>query len=405
MADTLLNIPGLNRRRRVFFVTETTYNTMVKMSATDAAKIRSGMINTHKPNRIDVEENRSSRSIENRYTANTPPTPWEFEFDVRPSGTAGTPADIHPVLKAAFGTYTNTPATSDAYTLSDTVQGLDSLSIHDFVEAGSNSDRHGHQLETLSGALVEELTISGNGTEAPKIRASGLGAQYALTGRSDINDAAPASQTDFDVTNGNKFAVNSIIAIYEEADGTTLVDDNSTAGHKVTAISSNNLTVADALSAGVADNDIVVPWAPSESVAGQPIDPSLGSLTFDGLAIYPIEWSFTLKNNLKLYEDQAFERYATGFHEGFREVTGSIKYRMKSGTLFEALSQRTDYGNITITVVMGSAAGYKATLVFKGEIDFDNFDRSVDETVIANVPLRGLASSANAKDELALTFS
>jgi len=406
MADTLLNKAGLNRKRRVFFSPETTYGTMVKPAATDAAKIRSGMINAHKPSRVDVEENRSTRSIVHRYTANTPPTPWEYEFDLRPSGTRGTPPDIHPLIKAAMGTYVNTPATSDVYTLSDAVNGLGSFSIHDFVEAGTYADKHGQQLETLTGATVEEMTITGNGTEAPKIKFSGTGSKYVLTGR-DAVDGAPAGAA-ITVNEVSKYRAGSIVAFCEAADGTTLVDDNTGAGFAVSSITGSVLTLENAPTGApsvLVTTDIVAPWAPTESVAGSPIDPCLGSMTFGGVAIQPIEYQITIKNNLKIYDNQSFERYASGYHEGYREVTGRFTYRLKTGSLFSALAQRDDFSAVTLTIVLGSVAGSIATIALKGEVDFDNFDRSVDETVIATIPMRGVASGDNAADELAIALT
>lgn len=406
MTDTRSGIWAKARNRRLFAVTETTFGTQAKPSATDAFKAMSGGIETHVPNRIVRADNRASRSREGYIQGNTPPVPWSFDGYIVPSGTAGTPPDIHALLMAVMGTdsYTNTPATSDVYALTDTCQNRGSLSLYEAYPACSPTAKDCIMLRSLFGAVANTLGISGSGAEPPTISIGGVGATFVLTGRTDVNDAAPGSQTDVDVTNALQTPAGSLIAFYEEADGSTLVDDNTGAGHQVTAVSSNNITLADSTAAGVADNDIVAPWCPTETTVGDPIPGTQATMTVEGASVSPISYEFNLDNGDQAHDNEAGQSVMTGYHDGIRTLSGQFTFRAKASDV-AIITRREGYANQTISLVLGSTAGSILTIAAEVELRFASPERGPDDTVVFACPFEGEATSLNAKDEFKLTFT
>jgi len=408
MADNRSGIWSKARDRRIFAVTETTFGTQVKPSATDALRMLSGAIESPGDHRIERDDNRPSRSLEAQITGPIPPVAWSYEGYVIPSGTAGTPPDVHALLMAAMGTdsYTNTPATSDAYALTDTAQNRGSLSLYEFYPAGGSAAKDGVHMESLFGAIVSTMSISGSGGEPPKITFGGVGATHVLTGRDDVNDATPSGAT-ITVTNGKQFRVGSVVAFYETADGTTLVDDNAAAGFKVTAVSGNDITLENSLTGSpgsVADNDIIAPWAPTETVVGTPIPGINGGLTVEGVTVSPLAYEVNLDNGDQPHDNEAFQSVMTGYHEAKRRVAGQFTYRCKASDT-KVLTQRADYGNITLSLVLGTTAGSILTIAIEAEMGFASIEKAEEDTAICVCPYKGIATSANAKDELALTFT
>lgn len=405
MADNRAGQWALGRNRRLFAVTETTFGTQVKPTATEAFKALSGAIETHVPNRIERMDNRASRSLEAQITGNIPPVAWSYEGYLIPSGTAGTPPDVHALLLAALGTdsYTNTPATSDEYALTDTCQNRGSLSLYEAYPGCSATAKDCIMTEALFGAIVQTMTIKGSGGEPPTISFGGVGAKYAMTGRSAVNDTPPLAAT-FTVDDGNQFMVGSIVAFYEEADGTTLVDDNTGVGYKVTAVSGNDVTIEGVPDAGVADNDIVAPWSPTETTVGTPIPGVYGSCTVEGVSVSPLAWEATMDNADQPHENEAFQQNMTGYHDGNRRVTGTFNFRAKASDV-DVITRRELFANTTISIVCGTTAGSICTVAIECELGFASAEKAAEDTVIFNAPFKGIATSANAKDELTLTFS
>lgn len=409
MADNRAGIWSKLRNRRLYAVTETTFGTQVKPAATDAFRALSGAIESPSDHRIERDDNRPSRSLEAQITGSIPPIPWSYEMYVIPSGTAGTPPDIHPLLMAALGTdsYTNTPATSDEYALTDTAQNRGSLSLYEMYPAGNSNQFDCVHSEALFGAICSTLSLSGGGGEPPKFTLGGVGSQYALTARDDVNDGTPEDDAVITVTNGQQFNAGSLIAFFEEADGTTLVFDGAgNAGVQVSSVSSNALTLAETLvGSGVADNDIVAPWTPGETVSGQPIPGVQGTLTVEGVSVSPIAYNIDLDNGDMPHDTEAFQQWAmTGYHEAKRRLTGQFTYRAKASDM-KVLTQRSQYGNVTLSLVLGTTAGSILTVAVEAEMGFASKEKAEDDTVICVCPFKGLATSANAKDEFKLTFT
>lgn len=411
MADNRAAFDVINRQRRVFAVVESTFGTQVKPTAGDAFRFLSGGITTKKPERIPIDEHRQSRSREAQYTGRTPPTPFSFECELRAPaspGSGGTgPVDVHPFLLVGWaadtaangGGYTQN-ASDETYALSEAKHA--SLCIYEMTPgaAGVKDCLLG---KALTGAIVDEVEISGNGTAAPKVRVAGVGKLMAYTTRT-TTAGAQASGTTVDITNANAAPVGSLIAFYEAADGTTVVDDNSSAGFLVTANDGTTITV-DATMTGVASGDIIAPWAPTETLnSDNVVPPTAGSITIGGTAVPLMEYSILCKNNHMPHDQEAFQPTMTGFHSHFRDVTATFKFRAESQKL-GVLSNREAFGNITTAVALGTSGSGLLTLTLKGEMGFEDDDTPLDGTGLVTASFTGLASSANAADELSAVYS
>lgn len=404
MADNRAGIFAKARERRLFATTETTFGTLAKAVSTSAFRALSGGISSHQPNRIEREDNRASRSLEAQITGNTPPASWTYECYLIPSGTAGTPPDVHALLLAAMGTdsYTNTGSTSDVYALTDTAQNRGSVSLLEAYPAGGATAEDCVFTEALLGAIVSTLSIKGAGGEPPTITFGGVGAKYVLCVRDSINDATPTGST-LTFADGTNTPANSLVAFYEAADGTTEVDSNSNAGWKVTSVSGNDVTLEGSPS-GLADTDIVAPWCPTETVVGSPIPGIQGSMTIEGTSVSPLAYEISLDNGDQVHDNEAFQRYMTGYHESKRRVTGQFTFRAKASDM-HVLTRREEFANQTISLVLGTTAGSILTIAIECELGFNDIEKSADDTAICTASFKGVSTSANAADELKLTFT
>jgi hypothetical protein len=210
---------ALARERKFYVKAESTYGTLVFPAGTDAIKVRDGTsLGTKNTERMDRDDNRATRSVQERITGKQGPHEWVIEKYLIPSGTAGTPPDDSVLWTAAFGVYTNTPATSDAYTLTDTQGTQCSVSLWDNL-----SDV---EMEAQAGGIVQTVTIKGAGGDPPTVTFSGVGADHITTGDSDLDLALAGGESSIIVDDQYGGETGSLIQI-----GT---DDNSGSGYQVT---------------------------------------------------------------------------------------------------------------------------------------------------------------------------
>lgn len=381
---------ALPRERRLYASVEATYGTRIQPAGADALRVLSAVIGSPQPTRVERVDNRQTRSIENRITGNTPPIEWSAEGYLIPSGTAGTAPDMGAILKAAFGTETIVGGTSVTYELSDVQQALGSLTLTDELSGGL--------MESLAGAIVQELTIRGSGGDPPMMVASGVASSHVLTGRTEISSAAAAVITP--VVPGVKAVEVGSRGRFMEADGTTVRDDNGGAGFVVLSETSTTFTV-DAAPAGVVVTDIWEPFVITEVTAGSPTPGIVGSVTLDSLVLPVTSWEFTLSNNLQPHADEAFQANATGYHEGDRQVTGQVTLRARFDQILQ-LEKRKDFAKLAMTIVVGSVVDDITTITFPGvELNFANVDKAQPETAMITLPFQALGTG----DEVEVAFT
>lgn len=211
---------ALSRERKVYLETESTFGTRTFPAGTDAAKVLAGTsFGNPAIERHDRADNRTTRSQLERITGKQGPHEFTIEADIIPSGTAGTPPDLHEAYKAAMGAYNNTPGTSDAYTLSDTQGAHGSLTITEQTSAV--------HAESIAGAVIQSMALKGGGTEPPTVTFAGQAADHVTTGVGDLKTALSGSETQFVLDPHDVVEVGSLIKIGDS--------DNSGDGHQVTA--------------------------------------------------------------------------------------------------------------------------------------------------------------------------
>lgn len=153
---------ALGRNRKFFVTTESSAGTFAKPAAGDAAKILKAQFSPEY-SMINRMDSRATRSLLERMQGKAK-VGWSVEAEVVPSGTAGTPPDLHLLYKAALPGYTNTPGTSDEYKSSDS---------QTFPTVSMTQHFNDVLMETIWGAWVDSMTLSIKGGETAKVKFEG----------------------------------------------------------------------------------------------------------------------------------------------------------------------------------------------------------------------------------------
>lgn len=378
---------SLGRLQKFFSKTEGTAGTFEKPVATDAAKVTKATFGWQ-PERTIRNATRQTRSALERVTGKIM-CPWSVEAEIVPSGTAGTPPDLHPLYKAALGSYTNTPGTSDAYAPSDS-QVRDTVSM--------TSHYPDVLMQSIWGALVETMTLSIQGGSIPTVKWDGPSMGHAHTGTSTLNGAMVATPTMIVQTaDAWNFEINSVVQVGSE--------DNSSAGFKVTADSSRPSFTLEASVTNQIDTSAVIPFTPTETTAGTTLMGISGSASIDAGSIDIVGIDVTVKQNLKTNEDEALQQYISDAIPGWREVTGELTFKARKDWVIYWAERKDLTTSKDIQVIAGSSAGHRLQIdLNQVEFDFTDLDVPTDDTpTIFSVPFTALGSSG--ADEITLTFT
>jgi hypothetical protein len=376
---------GLSREMRFYSVTEAVAGTWDEPVGADAAKVMKCDISAERT-RNPREDSRNvagttTRSLLERIQGRGTVS-WSVEAEVIPSGSAGTDPDLGPLYEAAMGTVTN-PASTSRYALTNS-QSPPTVTLLRGLP--------GVMSESAWGCWVDEMTLSVQSGETPKVKFAGGAMGYVLTGTSTLNGQMSASTTMIVQTaDAYAFGVNSFIDI-----------DAATAVVVTVASSRPSFTVDESVSE--ADASTVIPSLPTETTAGSPIAGISGSVTYDSDSVNVTGLEVSLKNNFRPLDDEALAEYPSDFVPGYRDVTGNITLRARKDWVVH-LANRLEYSTQALTVVLGSVAGSILTVsVPQAELDYSAVDIPAgDGDVVMTLPFVGLASSA--EDELLLTFS
>ena len=364
-----------------FVKAESTYGTAVKPAATDAFRATSitlgAPVGREFPNDV-----RQTRSRIQRITTRTPVQPWAAEGILRPSGTAGTSPDINLILKQAFGTETTAVGTSVTYSLKKDMIDL-SMDVY-----RSNTDLG----EGVTGAIVQNLSFNWSGDSFITWSASGVGKDYIQTGNSLVNGTSGAV-TAVVVDDADFFTPYSVISIDTDND------------IQVTAVnySTNTLTIA---STTVADNDVVKPYFPTPTLAGDPLFGTQGTLSLDNgsTTITHLGGSINLSTGVDLLNTEFGGSSATDvINPSYREVTGNIDFlvRKDEANLFTEFRRKVQKD---VVVTLGTDSG-KRMKINCNVTEFEPSQRDSPESDMLRYTANfvALASSAG-EDELSIVF-
>jgi len=374
----------IGRDARCYAVTESTPGTYETIAGTDAFRQISGWI-SDRPTRERRNDASGSRSALEYITG-----PREITFSVEayvvPSGSAGTPPDIHALLLSAMGGasgYANVGGTSDTYSLTAT-QG-DQASFTLVVE------QNGIHMVAAYGCVVEDMEISANGTDHPTITFSGRAMGVYETGKDTINGALSGGEDTVVVDNGEAFQVGSVIQV------------GTSTGHTVTAIATNSLTVSPVVSGAQGDGLDVIPYVPARTTAGSPI--SVTSANYDlstDTALPLTSYSVKLENNHQFHDNVSGVETFADYHEGPRDVTGAISWRLDEDQT-RLLAERASFGVKSLTATLGATAGAICTITQpQVELGYDDPDNALEGRT-DNIPYMNRPASTSAELTIAFT--
>lgn len=372
---------ALGRNQKFFAKAETTFGTAVVPAATNAMKVLKSAFKWNQK-RDDRMDSRASASTLERITGRKEAS-WSMECYAVPSGSAGTAPDIGDILKALFGTETTSGGVSVTYSLSASQSVRGSLTlVREYSSVFS---------QIMAGAFPHTMNLKLSGGDQPKFSFEGRAADCYYTGYTTTNGALSGGETSVVVTDGSVYEAGSLITI------------GSSTGHTVTAVSTNTLTVSPAVSGAQSSGVAVIPYVPSETVAGVPIAGVLGSFTIDGSAAPITGFELNVKTNDAPFEDEAFTALLTDYIPGFREVTGSISIRIRRDQ-FKYISAAKLFATRDLAVTCGNVAGKRLVVnVDYAEFEFGDIEMPEAEVGTCTIPFKALGSSG--EDEVNLVWN
>jgi hypothetical protein len=383
---------ALGRNQRFYVTPELTLGTFIDLgtpgsSTTTGMRVLASAME-YAQERVDRADARgATRSLSERITRRVNCT-WSVESYLLPNPTGGTAPDCGPILKAGFGIETY-PGATTAYTLSGT-QAMPSLCL--------TRESSGVVSQRLRGAYVNEITISGSGSDEPKLSFSGTGISMVNTGAcASANAGSATTGLEVDIGLGQNFEAGSIITM-----------DGGTTHAKIASISLgtapavvDSITLDSALTWSIADS--ITPYAPALGDSGSPINGVSGTLTLDGVSGMPITaFDMTVNNNTKAINDEAFTNLMTDFIPGFRAVTGNITVRARKDQIIE-LNKRKTFTARDLQIQLGTSPGYATLSLPACEFGFGPLEIPEAEESMFTLSYTALATGAG-ENEVVLTF-
>jgi len=376
------------RNRQFFSLVESTPFTQEKPATTDAAKVITANFD-HKVERINRNASRATRSLLERYSGKGS-VAWSVEAEVIPSGTEGTPPDLHPLYYAGMGAYANISETSDTYSLTDS-QVLKTVGMTQrFADATVFN-----AMEAIWGAWVESMTITAKTGEAAKVKWEGGAGGYAFTGTSTLNGAMSAGAMIVQTADDYNFSVGSIVDVVFGA----LVGN-----YKVTGANRSTHTYTLDASVAADTGSVVRPYVPAQTTAGTPLMGLSGSITIGGGSAIPIiDYEVTYKHNVKPLSDEGLVQYPTDLIPGWREVTGKVSFRARKDLLIK-WANTAGYANTAIIATIGNTAGTRLVCTNTYcELDYSALQAPETEEVMISLPFTAKGSSGADEGTVAFT--
>lgn len=378
---------ALGRTGKVFAAAQTVIGTPVWIAATDAMRFISCKLERSQ-NRKDREDKRQTRDRLTRFSGKIS-AKWELEKYISPSGTAGTAPDDDLLWTYLYGTATNTPATSQAYSLAQPqTPSVFSLVLHhpDSI------------LERGVGCIVDEATINLSGTGEARVKFSGPCRDVERAGGTitEDNGTSSGSAAISLTANHGLRLFNGCRVQFLGASGRLT---NSGAGYSVGSLGASAFTAGTVLEANTASPYSIWPFTPTETVAGEPLDGIAGSSTIAGSAVTIMSAEISHKNNLSLIDDNYGSAYLDDANLGKRDISGKLMLRASRDMVAYLIERGTSLGTaqfttVPIVLVAGATAGSILTLNYPyAEIQTANLQIPDEDEVTFELPfvVRGSA--------------
>ncbi len=384
------------RNKRFYVARETTFGTYVPPAATSAVKVmRSQLDGTQE--RINRRDSSQTGSTTQRITGRRTAT-WSVDTHLIPSGTAGTPPDVHDLLYNFFGTYNNTPATSDAYTIADSQTARGSISLTE-EENSVASKAH-------PGSWVEQFKVSYTGTSLPMLGFEGGSADHYFTGYTTLTTGLSGGETAVVVDDPDQITIGSVISV-----GSSNNSGGSPPGHLVTNKVSSTLTVSPAISGAQLSGVTIAPYVPTETTAGSILAHPLCSATLSApitggsTTLQVVSFELVSKNNYEIVDDEAGSAIVTDLIPSWRDTTGTITFRARRDQLIRYGHWRSAVATTrALTVTLGTSAGNRMVVSLPYiEVENPKIETPEAESCMITLPFYALGSSG--ADELAVSFT
>jgi len=402
---------ALGRNLKYFVTPETTLGTYVALvdpatggSTTKGMRVLSSAME-YAQERVDRADARGdTRSLSDRITRRVNCT-YSVESYLLPSGTAGNVPDADLLFTAVMGAEedgsvtvgTVGPATGVKYTLTAT-QAMPSVCL--------TRETGGVVQQRMRGCYVGEMTITGSGSDEPKVSFSGTGIDMTNVGRT-LADGPGTASLSLDVTASTGLQLGTPTVA-----NPIQIDIGSVENYDVTNVTTDTATIAPA--ATWVDGDVIKPYSPPLADNGVPINGVSGSVTIGGLpasyASMPITaFDVTVNNNTKALNDEAFTNLMTDFIPGFRSVTGNVTVRANQEQILE-LNKRRDFGVREVEMILGDSTdtGNYAVIYMKAcEFGFGALEIPEAEEATFTLPFTALAhvdGAVTTENEIVLGF-
>src|SRR5882672_137391 len=373
--------------QRFYASDETVYATWVRPAATDAFKALQVTIDAKQAQR-PRRDNRVTRGDYELILGDLDVS-WTAKGFLVPSGAAGTAPDWDIILRTALGARTTVGGVSVTYDPSFAQGDYGSFSLHRWAAVSG---------ELAYGCWVDNFKLTVNGSDEPRVEASGGASNYVFTGASTIPSGTTSANQTVASADQNSFMANSLVRIG--------ANTNSGTGFRVVSRAGAVLTLESSMSSTTADD--VLPYMPLETTAGSPASGIDGSLTLDGTNYGAwTAFEMNVKNNMKP-QRHALNAYVQDYTEGWQEVTGTVTVKMRRdmarllGWRLNAITTARD-----VQLIIGSVAGSIITVNMDrtrlegGPI---NFPEGADEAEV-QIPWKALESTASSSDGFNIAFT
>ncbi len=264
----------------------------------------------------------------------------KLSTDARPSGAAGTPPQEHLFLLALFGSYVNSPATSDTYNFDSSVVNCMSLVVN-----------RGDFTEIHTGFILNTAKLEFDGDGNVNWEFDGKHATTLKAGTDALDGAITDVATNITLDDAKKFDVGTRITIESEI---MLVTARPT-------ITTLTVTRGYSGTSNVAhiDDTVVTGLKPVHALTGAKITrPNI--LTLDdgdgSVAIQIMKGTVNWDKQLKEFNDETNTNKMTGGVYGVKKITLEIEMRLYRNQLFILDSIKEDK-TFSGTLVIGDTAG------------------------------------------------
>lgn len=340
-----------------FAVAEATFGAVEDVTATEAFEFTSiDMGEVQMQRRAPAKHKEAKRSYAQVVKGRFEPVPFTIRGKILPSGDAGdVPPDMNALFKNAFGTATDTPATSSVYTFSD--QPSEGLTVV-HGDATQNVGQWGY------GGIIKKITFE-SGEEEIGVEFSG-----EFAGKSSVAAFVANHGGEIPIEAGPTVVTLAADSVYRIVGvGQYVKDPAQDEIMKISAVDYAAGTVTllrDQLSTSAtihAQDATFEPYFPSQTLAAdaRPIGEQEGVYTLHGKSIYPVKYNIEINTGreFRVFEKGSARR--RGVKALPTTVNGSVTLH-GDREFFEFFGRAAAFTESTMSFTEGDTTNWKFKL-------------------------------------------